>query len=105
MASSTYIRILLQVLALAALSASSVTSVAIAAETIPAFDASYSVRYGILRGEMTLRLSHRAGGYLYETSLRPRGFASWVRSGAIVELSLSHVHPCRDRPGAGRRLQ
>lgn len=58
---------------------------AAAPESIPAFDATYSVRYGILRGTMTLQLSRHDTGYLYETSLSPRGVASWIRSGSISE--------------------
>ncbi len=52
---------------------------------IPSFEASYTVRYGILRGTMTLQLSRHDSGYRYETSLSPRGVASWIRSGAISE--------------------
>jgi hypothetical protein len=52
---------------------------------VPEFDATFTVSYGILRGEMTLKLEHRDGGYLYETSLRPRGLVSWFRRGAIDE--------------------
>lgn len=55
------------------------------AERVPEFDATYAIRYGVLRGEMTLKLEHRDGGYLYETSLRPRGLISWFRRGSIVE--------------------
>jgi len=88
MTNGAYIRSLSQILAFAALWAPMVTSVAAAAEVIPAFDASYSVRYGILRGKMTLRLSHHDAGYLYETSLSPRGMVSWIRSGTIVERTV-----------------
>ncbi|MCP5090849.1 MAG: DUF3108 domain-containing protein [Gammaproteobacteria bacterium] len=55
--------------------------------SVPAFSASYSVRYGVLRGEMSLVLRHRDTGYTYETSLRPRGLASWLRRGEIREVS------------------
>jgi len=54
-------------------------------KAMPAFEASYTVRYGILRGTMTLQLSRQGKGYRYETSLSPRGVASWIRSGAISE--------------------
>ncbi|MGB5258146.1 MAG: DUF3108 domain-containing protein [Woeseiaceae bacterium] len=52
---------------------------------IPAFSANYSVSYGILRGEMTLELRHAEPGYIYRTSLRPRGVVSWLRRGEIRE--------------------
>jgi len=55
------------------------------AESVPEFDATFTVRYGILRGEMTLKLSHEGDGYLYETSLRPRGVVGWFRNGSIDE--------------------
>lgn len=55
--------------------------------TIPAFSATYTVRYGILRGTMTLDLERRDEGYSYQTSLRPRGFASWLRRGEIRETT------------------
>ena len=85
MASRAYIRILFQVVALAVLWTPSATLDAATSEAIPPFDATYSVRYGILRGTMTLQLRRNDAGYLYETSLSPRGMASWIRSGAIVE--------------------
>jgi hypothetical protein len=53
----------------------------------PTFSATYTVRYGILRGTMTLDLERRDEGYSYQTSLRPRGFASWLRRGEIRETS------------------
>lgn len=34
---------------------------------------------------MTLELSHREPGYLYETTLRPAGVAAWFKRGAISE--------------------
>lgn len=75
----------MQVVALATLWISSVTLDAATSEAIPPFDATYSVHYGILRGTMTLQLSRSDAGYLYETSLSPRGMASWIRTGTIVE--------------------
>lgn len=57
------------------------------APSVTAFSASYSVRYGVLRGEMSLALHYRDTGYVYETSLRPRGIASWLRRGEIREIS------------------
>lgn len=53
----------------------------------PAFEASYRVRYGILRGEIVLRLTPLDSGYRYETILRPRGIVSWFASGKITEHS------------------
>ncbi len=60
---------------------------AAAPEEARAFSATYSVRYGILRGEMTLALERLDAGYSYETVLRPRGFVSWLRRGEIRETS------------------
>lgn len=54
---------------------------------LPGFSASYAVRYGILGGTMTLDLERRDGAYFYETSLRPRGVASWIRRGEIRETT------------------
>lgn len=57
------------------------------APPLPAFSASYNVRYGILRGTMSLELRDHDAGHTYETSLRPRGLASWLRRGEIRELT------------------
>ena len=53
--------------------------------SVPAFSATYSVRYGILRGEMKLALEKDNPGYVYRTSLRPKGVVSWLRRGEIRE--------------------
>jgi hypothetical protein len=53
--------------------------------SLPTFSAAYQVRYGLLRGEMTLELGHSDSGYLYETSLRPTGLVAWFKRGAIAE--------------------
>ncbi len=53
--------------------------------SMPAFSATYSVRYGLLRGSMTLQLEPRGSGYVYTTALRPRGVASLIRRGEIRE--------------------
>ena len=58
-----------------------------ALSSIPTFSASYTVRYGILRGTMTLQLDRQDDAYRYETSLRPRGVASWLRRGEIREIT------------------
>ena len=64
---------------------------------VPAFSAMYTVRYGVLSGRMTLELRHlEDGSYWYETSLRPKGVASWLRRGEIREtttLALSSDGP------------
>ena len=51
------------------------------------FEATLAVRYGPLSGVMTLRLSECTGGYVYETSLQPKGFASLFKSGIITETT------------------
>jgi len=59
-----------------------------AAEPVPLFSATYKVRYGILHGEMTLELRRKDdGGYLYETSLTPRGIVTIFKRGSIVETT------------------
>lgn len=62
---------------------------AISADPSPmtGFSASYTVGYGILRGAMSLRLETRDNGYVYDTSLAPRGLASWLRKGEIRETT------------------
>ncbi|MBT8087606.1 MAG: DUF3108 domain-containing protein [Gammaproteobacteria bacterium] len=58
------------------------------AQTVPSFNASYAVRYGVLRGEMTLDLRPEGDDRLmYNTMLRPRGFVTLFRRGAIEETS------------------
>ena len=55
---------------------------------VPLFSASYKVSYGILRGDMTLELRQEDDtGYIYETSLTPRGIVKLFRSGSIVETT------------------
>jgi hypothetical protein len=59
-----------------------------AAEPVPLFSATYKVSYGILHGEMTLELRRdNDGGYIYETSLTPRGIVTIFRRGSIVETT------------------
>jgi hypothetical protein len=58
-----------------------------APDAMPTFSATYSVRYGLLRGSMTLELERGDSGHVYRTSLRPRGVASWLRRGEIRETT------------------
>jgi hypothetical protein len=58
-----------------------------ASEPLQAFEATLAIRYGPLSGTMTLRLSHCTGGYIYATSLEPKGFASLFKSGIINETT------------------
>ena len=60
---------------------------AAAPAALPEFSATYSIHYGVLRGTMTLDLERRDESYSYQTSLRPRGVASWLRRGEIRETS------------------
>lgn len=60
---------------------------ATASGPLPAFEATLAIRYGPLSGTMTLRLSHCTGGYVYATSLQPKGFASLFKSGIINETT------------------
>lgn len=99
MSSRAYIRIFLQMMAFAAILVSSPTLYAAATlEALPSFDATYAVRYGFLRGTMTLKLSRDDHGYIYETSLSPRGVVSWIRSGAITESTSLEVSGQSVRP-------
>jgi hypothetical protein len=91
MPETTYIRTISQMVAFAVICLSPAALNAAAPGSIAEFDATYTVRYGILRGTMTLQLSRRDTGYLYETSLSPRGMASWIRSGAINERTALEV--------------
>ncbi len=61
---------------------------ALADDSLPGFSASYAVRYGILRGTMTLELEPRQDGYRYETALQPRGIVGWLRRGEIRETTV-----------------
>ncbi|HLU04913.1 MAG TPA: DUF3108 domain-containing protein [Woeseiaceae bacterium] len=65
----------------------STTLPAAAAEPLPDFEASYTVRYGPLSGVMVLRLSRHGNGYTYETSLKPKGLASLFARGTIHETT------------------
>ncbi len=70
-----------------------------AADPVPLFSATYKVRYGILHGEMTLELTRSDGeGYVYETSLTPRGIVSLFRRGSIVETTSMVLDGDRLRP-------
>lgn len=59
--------------------------VAAAGTPLPEFDATYTIRYGVLSGTLNLRLNQDDSGLQYETSLQPRGIASWFRRGMIIE--------------------
>lgn len=71
--------------------ASLLLSDAAPAAELPAFEASFRVRYGVLSGEMRLALKRKGDGYAYLTVLRPTGFASWFRRGSIVERTVVEV--------------
>jgi Protein of unknown function (DUF3108) len=62
-------------------------STAAALEPLPEFEASYTVRYGLLSGTLVLRLTRHANGYVYETSLRPKGLVSLFARGSIDETT------------------
>ena len=74
------------------------TAAASEAAPIPAFSAAYTVRYGVLRGAMTLELRQEGSGYLYETSLRPGAIVSLLRRGAIREVSTLAITDAGVRP-------
>lgn len=65
---------------------------AASAQPLPLFSAAYKVSYGILRGEMTLELRREhETGYIYETSLTPRGFVKLFRRGTIIETTALRI--------------
>jgi hypothetical protein len=69
------------------------------AEPLPLFSATYKVHYGILHGEMTLALRRGDGsGYVYETSLAPRGIVTMFRRGSIVETTSLEIEDNVLRP-------
>ncbi len=69
------------------------------AQPLPLFSASYKVSYGILRGEMTLDLwQDGESGYIYETSLTPRGIVTVFRRGSIVETTSLEIADGKLRP-------
>ena len=62
------------------------------AEPVPLFSATYKVSYGILHGEMTLELRRGTdAGYIYETSLTPRGIVTIFKRGSIVETTALEI--------------
>ena len=65
----------------------STTTLIVAAEPLPDFEARYTVRYGPLKGLMVLRLSRYGNGYTYEASLEPKGLASLFARGMIYETT------------------
>jgi hypothetical protein len=65
---------------------------------IPSFNATYQVRYGLLSGKLTLELGRRDSAYLYATTLRPAGLATWFRRGAITERTTLTVGGGTIRP-------
>ena len=69
------------------------------AQPVPLFSATYKVSYGILRGEMTLDLRRNGdSGYIYETSLSPRGIVTMFRRGSIVETTSLEIEDGKLRP-------
>lgn len=76
-----------------------------AAQSIPAFEATYAVRYGLLRGEMTLNLRQDSdSGFVYETTLRPKGFVTLFRRGSIEETSSLRADDGELRPAIYRSI-
>lgn len=73
-------------------------SPATAAENLPEFEAAYTVHLGPLRGTMQLRLSRYGDGYVYETSLEPRGIASLFKRGIIYETTSLVIEDGSVRP-------
>lgn len=70
-----------------------------AAEPVPLFSATYKVRYGILHGEMTLELRRKDDvGYVYDTSLTPRGIVTIFKRGSIVETTSLEIEDDVLRP-------
>lgn len=69
-----------------------------AAQPVPLFSATYKVSYGILHGEMTLELRRDGDGYLYETSLTPRGIVTLFRRGSIIETTRLRIEEGAVRP-------
>jgi hypothetical protein len=69
-----------------------------AAAPLAPFEATLSVRYGPVSGLMTLRLSECNDGFVYETSLQPKGFASLFKSGIITEITYMEVTGDTARP-------
>lgn len=88
MAINAYFQTVARMIALSVIWLSPAAVLAAAPASVLAFDATYTVRYGILRGTMTLQLSRQDTDYLYETSLSPRGVASWIRHGSISERTV-----------------
>ncbi|MGW8367439.1 MAG: DUF3108 domain-containing protein [Gammaproteobacteria bacterium] len=69
------------------------------AQPVPLFSAAYKVSFGILRGEMTLELRREGGtGYIYETSLTPRGIVKLFKSGSIIETTSLQIEDNVLRP-------
>lgn len=62
-------------------------SAAAAPEALPEFEATYTVRYGLLRGSLEVRLRRHGDRYVYETSLKPRGLASLFARGVLHEAT------------------
>ena len=91
MAGAAYFQRLL--LIATAIAAGLLPTLALAAEpaSLQGFSASYKVRYGILGGKMTLELRRHGDDYVYETSLQPSGFVSWLRRGEIRERTTLRV--------------
>ena len=69
------------------------------AQPVPLFSATYKVSYSILRGEMTLELRRDGeSGYVYETSLTPRGLVGVFRSGSIIETTSLRIENAELKP-------
>lgn len=78
-------------LAMAIFAAALLAAAPCAAAELPAFEADFTVRYGMLRGDMRLALQPAGGGYEYRASLEPAGVAAWFRRGRIAERSTLSV--------------
>lgn len=98
MMSNAYFQRLNRALAVLGLALSASIAQATTELEVPPFSATYTVRYGVLSGRMTLELRHLEDSYWYETSLRPKGVASWLRRGEIRETTTMALSDAGPRP-------
>ena len=87
MMSNAYLRRLTSTALALAILVSAALQHASANAELPSFSAAYTVRYGLLRGRMTLELQKIGNDYQYETLLQPKGFVSLLRRGEIRETT------------------
>lgn len=69
------------------LAATMMTQAVEASSLVPPFDATYTLRMGVVRGETRMRMSEDGGVFLLESEIEPKGLVKIFARGKVTETS------------------